>query len=66
MHKLVELLSAMARSLGFKKLEQVNIEKFHCPQVHKDSFKMQEETQAELLRVLKSTAYICIEPKEDT
>lgn len=64
-NKLVELLSAMAKGLGFDKLEQVSIGKFHCPQVHIDQLKQQDETQAELLRVLKATEHVWIEPKDD-
>lgn len=55
-HKKLELLSQMASDLGFAKLQQIDIDKFHCPSEHTAQLKATAETQAEWLRVLKNTS----------
>jgi hypothetical protein len=64
-HKSLEMLSEMARVLGYKKLSQVNIDQFFCPQAHTDQLKMTADIQAELLRILKETGRFSTEPKKD-
>jgi len=64
-HKYLEMLSAMATSLGFRKLQQVDIDKYYSPQVHQDQLVAQAELQAELLRVLKNTAYFLNVGRDD-
>jgi hypothetical protein len=63
-HKYLELLSEMARSLGYKRLQQTDIDKFYTPQAHVDQNEMAFHTQQEWLRVLKNMNYIYIEPKQ--
>jgi uncharacterized protein DUF6680 len=60
-HKKLELLSQMAAELGFKHLQQVDIDKFFCPSAHTDQLKVNTETQAEWLRVLKNTSHLSTE-----
>ena len=64
-HKSLALLSEMGSVLGFKKLQQIDIDKFYCPQAHVDQLKINAETQAELLRVLKKTACLPVEKKAE-
>lgn len=64
-HKYLELLSAIAGHLGYKKLQQTDIDKFYSPQAHVDQLVVNYEMQRELLRVLKSTAQFVVEPKKD-
>jgi hypothetical protein len=62
-HKYIELLSAMAKVLGFRRLQQTDIDKFYSPQVHADQLKAQSEAQSEWLRVLKKTDHFLAEPR---
>ena len=63
-HTYILLLSAMARSLGYKRLEQTDIDKYYTPQVHGDQAALNHEIQTEWLRVLRSTAQIAIVSKK--
>jgi hypothetical protein len=54
-HSRMELLSEMAMSLGYKGLQQTDIDKFYLPQGHTDQAGRQLEIQTELLRVLKAS-----------
>lgn len=54
-HKSLELLSEMARVLGYKKLTQTDIDKFYSPAAHGTILEMQWGVQTELLRVLRNT-----------
>jgi hypothetical protein len=62
-HKYLELLSEMARAVGFSTLEQTDIDKFYSPIVHGDQAKMSADTQVELLRVLQNTSHFLLAPK---
>ncbi len=64
-HKYLEMLSAMATSLGFRQLQQVDIDKYYSPQVHQDQLVAQAEMQAEFLRVLKNTSQLLIVKKDE-
>ena len=64
-HKYLELLSQMATVIGFKNLQQTDIDKFYSPQIHKDQYVASTETQAELLRVLKNTSCVATQLKKD-
>lgn len=64
-HKYIELLSAMARDLGYQSLQQTDIDKFYSPQAHQNQIAASNEIQTELLRVLKSTQNIAIVPKPE-
>ena len=63
-HTYLLMLSAMARSLGYRRLEQTDIDKFYSPQAHVDQFSLNHACQTEWLRVLKSSARLSIEPNE--
>jgi len=54
-HTYLLMLSAMARHLGYQKLEQTDIDKFYTPQAHEDQLLLNSEIQTEFLRVLKNT-----------
>jgi hypothetical protein len=54
-HQYINLLSNMARSLGYRSLQQTDIDKFYAPQALGDQATLQVETQKEWLRVLKAT-----------
>ena len=54
-HTYLDLLSEMAKALGYKNLQQTTIDKFYFPQDAGDNAQMQKELAAELLRVLKAT-----------
>ncbi len=62
-HTYLLMLSAMARSLGYRRLEQTDIDKFYSPQVHADQMRLNWECQAEWLRVLQNTNKLNVEPK---
>jgi predicted RNA-binding protein YlxR (DUF448 family) len=64
-HKYIELLSAMARDLGYQNLPQTDIDKFYSPQAHQNQIAASNEIQTELLRVLKNTQNIAIVPKRE-
>jgi hypothetical protein len=54
-HARLELLSAMAKALGYKALQQTDIDKFYVPQAHSDQAGRIYEVQSEFLRVLKAS-----------
>jgi hypothetical protein len=62
-HKYLELLSAMAHSLGYGTLQQTDIDKFYVPRAHGEQSVLTAEIQKELLRVLKDTARFVVDPK---
>ena len=57
-HIYLELMSAMAKQLGFQNLEQTDIDKFYLPEAHGKQSELNAECQKEWLRVLKNTARI--------
>jgi hypothetical protein len=61
-HTYLLMLSAMARNLGYQKLEQTDIDKFYTPQAHEDQVFLNSEIQTELLRVLKNTHAVSASP----
>ena len=62
-HKYIELLSEMASVLGFRKLQQTDIDKFYYPRSHAEALKAQIEWQTEWLRVLKKTDHFLAVPR---
>ena len=54
-HAFLELMSEMARSLGYRRLSQTDIDKSYAPQAHGDMAERQAELQTEFLRVLKAS-----------
>jgi len=63
-HTYLQMLSAMAKTLGYKKLDQTDIDKFYAPKVHGDQMALNYKCQTEWLRVLENTARINVEPKK--
>jgi len=63
-HTNLDLLSEMAKVLGYKNLQQTDIDKFYVPQDVGDNAQMQVNLAKELLRVLKSTQSFSATPKE--
>ena len=62
-HTYLNLLSEMAKVLGYKGLQQTDIDKFYRPMVHEKDDKENQELFDQLLRVLKNTESICLIPK---
>lgn len=62
-HKYLDLLSAMAKVLGYKTLHQTDIDKFYSPQAHGTHAQQQQELAQELLRVLKASGSIGTTPR---
>ena len=54
-HAHLQLLSAMAKALGYKSLAETDIDKFYIPQGAVDFSTRQAEAQGELIRVLKAS-----------
>ena len=50
---LLDLLSEMAQSLGYKELKQTEIDRFYEPQIHVNDRTTAERLTAEILRVLE-------------
>lgn len=63
-HKFLELLSEIAKTLGYKNLQQVDIDKFYTPVAFGTQLEFSEKLQKELLRVLENTASISVKTKE--
>ena len=57
-HKYLELMSKMAVSLGFNRLQQTEIDKFYTPEAHAHAADLAWACQNEWYRVLKNTAKI--------
>lgn len=55
--KYLDLLSEMAKVLGYESLSQTDISKFYSPVAHGNQAQLSQETQQELLRVLKASAH---------
>lgn len=64
-HKYLELLSEIAKSLGYKNLQQTDIDKFYTPIAHGDQMKLDTEIQQEWLRVLQNTERFLVVKKDD-
>ncbi len=54
-HHHIAMLSQMAKVLGYKGLEQMDIDKFYIPQAQADLNKRQQDVAVEFLRVLKAS-----------
>jgi len=64
-HKYLELLSEIAKSLGYKKLQQIDIDKFYTPIVHGDQMTLNTKIQQEWLRVLENTERFLVVKKDE-
>ncbi len=60
-HTYLLMLSAMARALGYSRLEQTDIDKFYTPQIHGDQLELNYKCQTEWLRVLENTNRLAVE-----
>lgn len=63
--KYLDLLAEMAKILGYDKLAQTDISKFYSPRAHGDQTQLSQETQSELLRVLKNTEHLVVVPRNE-
>jgi len=63
-HTYLDLLSAIAKSLGYKALSQTDIDKVYSPQGYAELFELDMKTRLELLRVLQNTACIVVDKKD--
>jgi hypothetical protein len=63
-HVRIELLSEIAIALGYRRLKQTDIDRYYAPQVLTDQATMQGDMQKELLRVLRDTKSLRIDPKK--
>jgi len=61
-HKYLQLLSEIGRALGYR-IEQVDIDKFFEPGVHKNSIQLQTSIQLELLKVLQGTEHFLVKTR---
>jgi len=64
-HKHLQLLSEMAKVLGYKNIQQIDIDSFYVPMIHGSIAEMSVKLQAELLRVLENTSHFLVVPKEN-
>lgn len=54
-HHYLTLLSIMAQEMGYRRLEQVDIDQFYAPIAHGEIAAKQQEVQTEFLRILKAS-----------
>lgn len=59
-HKSVALLTEIAKELGYKNLQQIDIDKFYSPIAHGEQARTAEALQTELLRVLQATERLSV------
>jgi hypothetical protein len=64
-HDYIDLLSEMAKSLGYTSLRQTDIDKCYTPQGHVGLLDLDLRTKIELLRVLQNTANLVVDKKTD-
>lgn len=62
-HKRTDLLSEMARALGYSAVQQIDIDRYYTPEAHSNESLRNYEMQIELLRVLKGTERLAAEPR---
>lgn len=61
-HTYLQMLSAMSHDLGYKHLQQVDIDKFYWPTGLAFKFEQNSRLQEEMLRVFSNTASLPSEP----
>ncbi|RKY94847.1 MAG: hypothetical protein DRQ01_01310 [Ignavibacteriae bacterium] len=64
-HLYVQMLSEMSRVLGYKTLQQIDIDKFYSPIAHGEQYLISQKLQQEFLRVLKNTSRFETLQKDD-
>lgn len=62
--KYLDLLSEMAKVLGYSDLSQTDISRFYSPIAHGNQAQLSISTQLEFLRVLQNTARVSVEPRD--
>ena len=62
--KRTHLLSEMAKTLGYKELQQIDIDRFYMPEAHGYQTALTYKIQQELLRVLEGSDRISLPPKK--
>lgn len=62
--KFLDLLSEIARILGYSSLKQTDIDMFYTPIAHGDQARLENDIQTEWLRVLRGTQSLNVEQKE--
>ena len=63
--KYLDLLSEMARVLGYSEMSQTAIARFYSPIAHGNQAQLNFDIQLELLRVLKASQSIHVLPREE-
>jgi hypothetical protein len=63
-HDYLDLLSEMAKSLGYKSVSQTDMDKCYTPRCHVELAKQSEDIQREWLRVLENTARFVVDKKD--
>lgn len=64
-HTWLEMLAAMSQELGFKRLSQVDLDKFYMPQGHFDDEQFQRKMGLLWQRVLENTERFAVVPRAD-
>jgi hypothetical protein len=64
-HKWIELLTTMAKELGYKQLAQLDLDKFYVPQGHVDDADFQRKVGRQWARVLESTEHFVVKAREE-
>jgi len=54
-HAVLEMMSEMAKVLGYRSLQQTDIDKFYVPETHAQQASRNFDVQTEFLRVLKAS-----------
>jgi len=62
-HTSLDLLSEIAKALGYKEMKQTDIDKFYSPMAHGEAFALTTKLQTELLRVLEATERLAVVPR---
>ena len=64
-HLQIDLLSAIAKHLGYERLKQTQIDRYYEPQLYQSQQARQQEISDELLRTLKASENYGTPRKED-
>jgi hypothetical protein len=65
-HLHIDLLSAIAKHLGYENLKQTQIDRYYEPQLYQNQLARQQEISDELLRTLKASEHYGAPRKADT
>jgi hypothetical protein len=64
--KFLDLVHAIASSMGYKNLKQTDIDKFYSPTAHIDQAQTNMKMQQEFIRVLENTERFVVVKRQDT